>query len=885
MEAPMRPPSGPTTSPTPDALAAALALARAHHEAGRLREAEVACRDVLERAPDHPEALHRLGILAWQTGRGRAAVDLLNRALALRPDEAEYHHDLGSVLQSQGRLDDALASFRRTTALAPAHADAYFNAGTVLQQQGRDDEAAASYAQALVHAPDLADAHVNLGTLEDRAGRVDEAIGRYERALALAPRSVHALFNLGNALRARGRLDEAAARYREAIACAPSNVVARVNLGAALMAQGRYDEAATAYGEAVTLRPDTMLAQYGLAQAHAGQGRLDDSISRYRRALRLAPDDARVHNDYGATLARRGRTQDACAEFRAALALQPDFAEAHANLGHALDALGDVAGAVGSHRRALALRDTPQIAANLGHCLRALEHEGVDVPDADALLAEALQRRWARPGDLARAVARRIDAAGLRADDLQELSRSTLLRALLERTPVQGASMERLLTGARTRLLEAVLAGDAGWDDALLGFACALARQCFLNEYVFAWDDAEAARVQALRNEVADAIARGGNDSIAPRGVAPPGGGASPGSIAPQRLAALGMYAPLGSLPGAARMLEHAWPAPVHALLVQQVAEPADEQRRAAAIERLTDIRDPVSLAVQRQYEDHPYPRWTTIGTEAPWHTPDAWLRPRFPAVRLLPSAQPGAPDILVAGCGTGREAIETAQRFPSARVLAIDLSRASLAYAQRMSDAHGVRNVRYAQADIAALGALGRSFDVVSAVGVLHHMADPAAALRTLASLLRPHGFLQLGLYSEAARRQVAQAQRFVAGQGFAPDADGIRRARTALRAEDEGRRFAAVTQAADFYSTSECRDLLFHVHEARFTLLQVRDLLRDAGLRVLGLVIDPRRLARYAAQFPEDARRNDLECWSAFEAQHPDTFTGMYVVWTQKR
>lgn len=855
--------SGPTAGPAQDAIDHALANARMHHEAGRMREAEAICRDVLRKATDQPEALHRLGIIAWQTGRPDVALDLLHRAVALRPQADDYHHDLGNVLQSRGRLDDALACYRRAAALAPAHADAHFNAGTVLQQQGRADEAAACYAEALAHAPDLADAHINLGTLHESAGRLDQAVTHYERALALAPSPVHALYNLGNALRALGRFDEAGARYREALAAEPGHVMARVNLGAVLLAQGRYDDAARVCAEALALRPDSMPAQYGLAQAHEGQGRLEDAIARYRKALRLAPGHAGLHNDLGVALARLGRTPQACAEFRAALALQPDLHEAHNNLGHALHASGDIAGAVASFSRALAARDTPDVAANLAHCLRALE-SGIDVPDADALLLRALTEGWARPDDLAPAVARRLESS-LRADDLQALVQHPLLRALLERAPVAGASLERLLTDARRRLLAAAMATGAGLDGALLGFACALARQCFLNEYVFACDGDEAGRVHTLRDRVAGALARGE-------------------AVAPGAFAALGAYTALGAVPGIERALGGDWPASLRGLLTQQVSEPREERLRAARLERLTDIRDPVSLAVQRQYEEHPYPRWCGVAREPAVSAPDAWLRARFAGVPFLAFERRAAPQILIAGCGTGREAIEMARRFPTAQVLGVDLSCASLAYAQRMSDALGLRNVRYAQADIAQMTSLSRTFDVVSSVGVLHHMADPVAALRTLMSLLRPGGFLQIGLYSEAARRQVDAAQRFVAEHGYAANLDGIRRARAALRAADDGHRFAAVTALRDFYATSECRDLLFHVHERRFTLPRIRDLLAAIGVRMLGFVLDARILARYAAQFPDDPGKTDLDCWTAFEAQHPDTFAAMYVLWAQK-
>ena len=76
------------------------------------------------------------------------------------------------------------------------------------------------------------------------------------------------------------------------------------------------------------------------------------------------------------------------------------------------------------------------------------------------------------------------------------------------------------------------------------------------------------------------------------------------------------------------------------------------------------------------------------------------------------------------------------------------------------------------------ALGALGRSFDMIDSSGVLHHLADPFAGWRVLLSLLRPGGVMRLGLYSALGRRDVAAVRQFVAARGYTGDAASIRRA-----------------------------------------------------------------------------------------------------------
>ena len=133
---------------------------------------------------------------------------------------------------------------------------------------------------------------------------------------------------------------------------------------------------------------------------------------------------------------------------------------------------------------------------------------------------------------------------------------------------------------------------------------------------------------------------------------------------------------------------------------------------------------------------------------------------------------------ILIAGCGTGQQSIEVARQFPAATLLAVDLSTASLAYATRRARELGVTNVEHMQADILKLGTIGRTFDMIQAVGVLHHLGDPWAGWRTLLPLLRPGGVMLVGLYSERARRDVVAARTFIAERGYGSTPAEIRAA-----------------------------------------------------------------------------------------------------------
>jgi 2-polyprenyl-3-methyl-5-hydroxy-6-metoxy-1,4-benzoquinol methylase len=133
---------------------------------------------------------------------------------------------------------------------------------------------------------------------------------------------------------------------------------------------------------------------------------------------------------------------------------------------------------------------------------------------------------------------------------------------------------------------------------------------------------------------------------------------------------------------------------------------------------------------------------------------------------------------------------------------VAVDLSMNSLGYAKRKTQELDLTSIDYAQADLLKLGSLGRRFDVIESVGVLHHLADPLTGWRVLLSLLLPGGFMKLGLYSEVARRSIARARAVIAEQGYtATTANEIRQCRQDLTSADKQADFGTITKSFDFF------------------------------------------------------------------------------------
>jgi SAM-dependent methyltransferase/tetratricopeptide (TPR) repeat protein len=531
--------------------------------------------------------------------------------------------------------------------------------------------------------------------------------------------------------------------------------------------------------------------------------------------------------------------------YKQVLALQPDHAEACNNLACVLLAQGKRDAASGYFERALIL--LPQLFDDFDSVVAMLVAVNPGLRDGMKRAASA----WPQ----------RLPTHDLLGSSFVAICADALLGHVLESTSIRNVDLERLLTSIRAEFLR-LAAGAAirNLEDDGVAFCCALAKQCFINEYVFAITPEEAEDAERLRQKLVEALTQG-----------------SP--VPPLWPCVVAMYFPLHSLPNAQALLDRAWPAALSELLTQQLREPWEERQYRDLIPRLTTIEDDVSVLVKGQYEENPFPRWVHAASASAPITLDEHLRIQFPTAAFRPLGKSGI-DVLVAGCGTGRHPIEVARQYRDARVLAVDLSLSSLCYAKRKTPATLAGRIEYAQADILELDSINRSFDLIEVSGVLHHLADPLAGWRALLSLLRPGGFMHVGLYSELARRDIVAARQFIADRGYRPTVEDIRRCRQDLLNTP----LKGVAKAGDFFSTSECRDLLFHIQERRLTIPEIKSFLAENDLKFIGFEFAPRIMEHYRGIFGGDRFMRDLDRWHAFERDRPDTFAGMYQFWVQK-
>lgn len=343
-------------------LSPQVAAALQHHREGRLAEAERGYRNVLAADAGNVDALHFLGVIAYQRKDFGQAAELISSAIARNSSNAPAHNNLGNVFNAQGKLDQAIAFYRDAIALQPDYLDAHINLGAALKASGLLDDAMEWFQKAVSLAPDYPSAQSGLGDILAEKGRFEEAAACYRKGIVLKPDSAGLYSNLGNVLRSHGLinddqrlLSEAIDCHHKALALNPDFPEARSNLGNVLRDVGRLDEAIVCYRQALAINPEFPEACANLGSALDEQGRRDEAISWLRKAVELQPDSPGAYAGLANVLKNAGQVEEAIACYRRALALKPAFTEVLCQLGNTLREQDRLDEAADCYRKALSL--------------------------------------------------------------------------------------------------------------------------------------------------------------------------------------------------------------------------------------------------------------------------------------------------------------------------------------------------------------------------------------------------------------------------------------------------------------------------------------------------------------------------------------------------
>ncbi len=264
-------------SPLLDALQA--------HQRGDLPAAEAGYRSVLAGDPEQPDALHYLGVIAYQRRDHEEALSLIQKARLAKPDDAAVAANLGLVLQTMGRLGEAAQALEASLAIRPDQPEALHNLGLTRARQLRYQEAEGLFRKVLALAPRHNQARRQLGLILLAMKRGDEAAEMLSQCLADHPKDTGLALELARARELSGDLDGAAAEYRAVAGADPRRRgQALCRLSTVLRRLDRQNTALVAARAALFHEPESHDALRAVGQCLKELGRLEEAARYFGRA-------------------------------------------------------------------------------------------------------------------------------------------------------------------------------------------------------------------------------------------------------------------------------------------------------------------------------------------------------------------------------------------------------------------------------------------------------------------------------------------------------------------------------------------------------------------------------------------------------------------------
>ena len=736
------------------------------------------------------------------------------------------------------------------------------------------------YKEALKLNPDHFETNYYLAGLFAQTKNFSSAKLLFEKAIEIKPDFVEAHYNLGIILHELGEYQKAVNSYEKAIKIQPNHLKTYNNLGTLLNQLNENQKAIDYFEKAIEIKPDFVEAYFNIGVIFAGIEENQKAIDYFEKAIQIKPDYIKPYFYLGAIFQELKNYQEAINYYEKAIKIQPNFIDAYNNLGVVFKEIKEFQRAIICFKQAIKIDPNNTNTINsLANFLKNIQLDNISFINNESLMELFLflfKKNNVNHADLFKNVKLTLfskenigkikkivnsETLLIKNEYIQNLLKDELVLLILQKSLIVDKLLEKLFTRIRNELLFILIENKQKTINDYFDFIISLAQQCFFNEYIFNNSNEETTQVKKLESKILKSK-----------------------KINELEIAILGCYIPLNNSKNLTKKLLNYKSNNFlfNDLIKIQIKEPLNEIKLAKSIKSFDNIVDNVSKKVREQYEENPYPRWRytykNLSSNFLNHLNNEIKPNKFEYNNKFNN-----PNILVAGCGTGQHIAIIADKYLNSKILGIDLSLASLAYAKRKVEELGLKNIEFLHADILQLKNLKRKFNIIECVGTLHHMKDPVAGLRVLLDLLETNGFLKLGLYSEIARQNITKARNFIKKKKIKSTIEDIRNFREIINNEDVDPALKKIFESKDFYSTSMARDLMFHVQEHRFKLPEISKILKNFNLEFLGFSNQYIK-SKFSKMFPEDKKNISLENWDKFENSNPNTFYNMYQFWVRK-
>ena len=666
----------------------------------------------------------------------------------------------------------------------------------------------------------------------------------YKEILNISPNNINCINYLGTLFAQTNRIQLAEKEFLKALEIDPNNHFVNNNFGNILFEKGEYEKAVAHYLKAIKIQPNFIDANLNLGIIFKNQGNTENALNYLRKVIQIQPENIKALTIIAAIFKEDRKFKESFNCYKKIFKIDPENNFGIAGITDLFDNL---------RLNNLSKNNSADLLEVFLFLYKknSINHNYLFNNVKNLILFQ----------DDKKYIEKLLKTESNLIDDnfVKNILSKEIFHLILQKSLIRDKFLENFLLKVRKEIILLLKKRKITLLKEINNFILSLSEQSFLNEYIFFQTDEEMSLVEDLKKKVEN------NDLVDEL-----------------EIAVLSCYLPLtNSTIIIDKLLKYKSKSNLFNDIIKiQIKDFIKEEQLKNTI-KSSEILDNVSKKVRRQYEENPYPRWRYAN-----------FYPRLDFVlelnndiypnRVLAENNQAQNNILIAGCGTG---LQLARRidFKNSKVLAVDLSLSSLALAKRKIEELNINNVELLHTDILKLNNLGKRFNIIECMGVLHHLENPEYGFKILVDILEPKGFLKIGLYSDLARNHITKSREYIKEHKFLDSIKDIRNCREMIRNNKENKFFQKLNDNYDFYTTSSLRDLIFHVQEHRFSLPKISELLEKYNLEFLGFTNSSIK-KDYSKYYPNDLNLTSLKNWNDFEIKNPDIFKGMYQFWVKK-
>ena len=381
------------------------------HNAGDIQTADRLYTAILKVNPKHPDANHKMGLLAVSINKAEASLPFFKAAVEANLENSQFWYSYIDTLIKLEKFNEAkeyLAQAKikgieeskfnelahrlsgvdhnsiadvkeamvKSNILDTLRQDQAISLARKKIKNGSHEEARLIYEDILEIFPNNKKAHIGMRSLiggipegsitqdpsRDRLQRVFNFYNERQFDLALKesislirffPKSVP-LLNLCGAIHAsRENYETAIKFYKKALAVRDDNIEILCNLGIALQQKGNLTEAVSNFKKVLKIDTKNTVAISSIANIYKQNGDLDSAIDTYKEALKFSPNDENILYNLGNIFQDSNNFIECLELYKKAVTIRPSFADAHYNMGVVFYKTGKIDDALNSYQEAI----------------------------------------------------------------------------------------------------------------------------------------------------------------------------------------------------------------------------------------------------------------------------------------------------------------------------------------------------------------------------------------------------------------------------------------------------------------------------------------------------------------------------------------------------